>query len=367
MVAVCCNKRFLSCLIVFLVLVGCRPEGARQFPINATAMPEDPLIQLQQAYGVPDPDQRKIAVVDSVHAYLRSKSAQTLDDRTLSLKITEAAFSSGTLIFADSGFVSRNGGLAVVSIPNGVGLYLYDLRSSRTIPIELSAWTIGIDSIQPYWHVDEVGVIYNTSAADGSFQGHYVLAKLTNVGWRVAWFSDETPDWWFNSQNAAIAVNADLSRIQVVGQSLGTTAVFDEVGNSPRRSFSVEWVRDHDRYKLDSPPAEFDRTTWLWGVSQPSAYATLVEFIERVRLQDHEGAAKLVGSQEVVDAAFAYGLYLGDSTFHVTAFNQDRITFQGRQGAFVVEFLQPVSPNEPWLITGLIPLGAAPTSGPPVP
>src|SRR5512139_3975352 len=88
-------------LIIAGAIIGCEPDSSHSTLLDNTPTPEVPAAQIQQAYQLADPDQRRIAVTNAAASFLRSKDIQTIDDRTASLKLTEAAFSSGTLIFTD--------------------------------------------------------------------------------------------------------------------------------------------------------------------------------------------------------------------------------------------------------------------------
>ena len=109
------------------------------------------------------------------------------------------------------------------------------------------------------------------------------------------------------------------------------------------------------------PASDTQRTSWLWQIAVPSPYATLVEFIERVRINDMAGAGRLATDPAVVTAAFSFGLNFPENRFQVTDYNPTRVTIISARGTFVVSIKPPPEgADRPWLISALTPLGAAP-------
>jgi hypothetical protein len=180
----------------------------------------------------------------------------------------------------------------------------------------------------------------------------------------VIWLGDESPDWWFNATRSSIALAPDLTHITVVGEALETTSVFLEDQNTPRRRFRVGWDRTGDSYTPVPAVGEAtNRQNWLWQIAEPSAYASLVECLERMRVRDSTGAAALTTDPAVVTTAASFGLGFPENSFTVTFQDDTHIAFQGRQGAFVATFQRPApgsGPDQPWLITSILPAGAAP-------
>ena len=118
-------------------------------------------------------------------------------------------------------------------------------------------------------------------------------------------------------------------------------------------------MREKDSYAL-SPSIDYaDRQSWLWMIAQPSAYATLVEFVERLQRQDYRELEYLVEGDQVISAAVAFGLYLPERRYEIVAYDESKIVFRDRQGAFVMTFTPPQSKDAPWLIASLNPIGAA--------
>lgn len=345
------------------MLTGCQflQPPVEDLP-NAAPPPEISVEQhIQEAFLLSSPVARRDAVLAAVELFLRDNSMRQLDDAVASRRLTEITFQSGQPIFADPVFVRRQGTLVVVGLPDGLGLYLFDLSVEPGMhPLQLSAWTVGLDSVDVVWAGNELGVDYTTVGSDQVFRAHYVVCIKSAAGWRMMWFSDEQPDWWFNARNATISVAPYLSRLTITGEAESSTPVFREEGDVPRRLFRVEWLRDQEHYRL-SPAigGGKDRRNWVWRVAVPSAYSTLVEFIERIRLRDTQGAAQLVSDPSIVATAISFGIHLPEVQYTVTAYDEGSITFQSQQGAFVAMFKPPTAEGDPWLMTGLQPLGAA--------
>jgi hypothetical protein len=102
------------------------------------------------------------------------------------------------------------------------------------------------------------------------------------------------------------------------------------------------------------------REAWLWDIAQPSAYATLIEFLERLRLPRYkdEDLLPLVTGQEVIDDARAFGLYLPERRFTMLAYDENIVVFRDRRGAFVATLQAPSAAGDGWLVTSIRPLGA---------
>ncbi len=318
--------------------------------------------QLREAFRIDDPIERRASVLRLTELFLRNPAVAQMTDEAVSLHYTNIAFSSGQLVFSDPAFIRREADRVVVGLPNAMGLYFYDLsRGLGTSPLELSAWAVGLSMVHAYWGEGELGVGYITLGNDAKTRAHYLLVKWVNGSWYVAWFSDEEPGWWFNAQDATVAVVPDLSALAVVGESSSTTLAFDERGLlAPRRRFRVEWVRRSDRYVMRPPlDSHAARQAWLWQVAEPSAYATLVEFIERLQLQDERNASQLVTEPSVMTAAIAFGLYLPQRRYEVLLSDeQGIIVFGDHLGTFVASFSHPQATGAPWQITSLQPVGA---------
>lgn len=342
-------------------LTGCLTD--EDAIVTATYPPEPtPTIEqeLRSAFALADRLQRREAVLRAVADFLRTPAVRQMDDQAASSYLAEIAFSSASLTLDDPALISRQGSLAVVGIPDGLGLYLFDPAAQAGQDVYLiSEWSAGLSALATGWMADEIGVGYTTISADGASFAHFALVRHQSGGWQVTWFSDEQPDWWFNARNAVISVAADLSQITMTGQAENSTSAFLERGTAPRRIFDVTWLREETGYRSTLPPDEGTaRQQWLWDAAHPSPYATLVEFVERIRIGDIEGAGGLATDQSIVSAAVAFGLYLSQNQYQVTAASDTAITFQGQQGTFVATFQPPASEGGRWLIADLRPPGA---------
>jgi hypothetical protein len=352
--------------ILFLMLDGCQSLSPS---VEDVVLPAELSVEqhIREAFLLPSPIAKREAVLTAVEAFLRDSSIRQLDDTAASSLLTDITFQSGQPIFADPTFVRRQGTLVVVGLPDGLGLYLYDLSIAAfdARPLQLSAWTVGLSSVDVVWAGNELGVSYETIGNDQALYVHYVVGIKSELGWRVMWSSDDEPDWWFNAQNATISVAPYLSRLTVTGEAAGSTPIFREEGTGLRRVFRVEWLRDQEHYRL-SPAmgSQKDRQNWVWHVAIPSAYSTLVEFIERVRLRDTTEATQLVSEPSILATAFSFGLHLPDVQYTIAAYDEESITFQSQQGAFVATFEPPADEGSRWLIIGLQPMGAASSATP---
>lgn len=355
--------------VLWSVLAACAPspESGESLPpalsASGTAVPAE-LVEsyLQEAFQVDDPFERRERVLVATEVFLRSTDVQQADDRAASATFTEIAFSSQRLRLRDPGFIRRSGALAVVGLPDGLGMVLYDLSQPPGDGLlELTRWTVGLSALEVDWGQDEFGVSYATLGNDQAIRVHFLLATRAEAGWQVAWPGDEEAGWWFNATNGALSVSDDLDRLVVEGEAPHSTLAFQEQDTTPHRRFRVEWVRDGDSYRQAPPESGYSsRQEWLWVVAVPSAYATLVEFVEQMQLGQEDDAADLVADPDVLDAAQALELYLPTRRYLVTGYSAQTITFRDQQNAYMATFAPPEADDEPWQIIGLRQLGAAP-------
>ncbi len=356
-------------LLAACALAGCgAPDPATPVlpPAEPTPLPEARLpieLQLRDAFRVADPFARRAAVLLATESFLRDPALRATDDSIATSYYTTIAFSSGQLTLPDPAAIQRQDDVAIVALPEGLGLFLYDLGTPPgSEPVELSRWLVGLSSIHVTWGQGEAGVAYTTLGRDGVTRAHFALATAGEAGWRLSWLSDEAPDWWFNAQGGALAVAPDLSWLELAGEAADTTLAFYELGDAPRRTFLIRWERAANIYQMSPPAAGYPtRQAWLWDVAQPSPYATLVEFVEQLQMGDEPGVARLADGESVA-AALEFGLHLPERRFQVVEAGSDRIVFRDLQGTFVAGFAPPPSEGDPWLITSLAPFGApAPT------
>jgi hypothetical protein len=359
------DRSALACCLAFvatLAAYGCAGgEATIAGPPTPTPTPSTPPPTITDALSLPERDARREAMLAAVGGWLRDPSVRTMDDEAASAQLTELAFSSGRMVFGDPTFVRRPGqpSLAVVGLPDALGLYLYDLDAPSAEPLELSGWTAGLNAVYVTWAGGEVGVAYFTLGNDRQTRAHFVLASEAGGRWQVAWLADEEPAWWFNARQAELVVSSDLQTLILTGEAQATTLVFDERGDVPRRRFSVTWERDEETsaYLPASQPEDFpSRTEWLWSMAEPSPYAALVEFLERLRLRD-EGARQLAEG-EVVEAALALALDQPQRQYRIINQTATRLVFQDSGGAYTASF-RPAPTGARWRLTDIEPMTVA--------
>jgi len=344
--------------LLCLMLGGCQPAPVDDsFPPSIVSSPTPtvelpPVLNLTEAYSV-EPLARRDAVLTAAGAFLNDADPQQSDE-SLSVEFTTQAFACNCLTLPMPGLIARQGQLAVVSLPEGLGLFLYD--GDQPV-LELSRWTADLMSMKVYWGEAELVVGYVTQGNDGVETVHALLAVNGCAGWQVVWSSNEEPGWWFNAIGGELAVGEDRHVLTVTGLAAETTQVFYEEESDDHRVFELNWQRTENTYRVIPPmPAVTDRRSWLWEVAQPSPYATLVEFIERLQIEDIEGAGTLVTDDNVLAAAVDFGLNLPQRRYQILSMEQSQIVFRDLQGTFVVDFVPPNASGK-WLISNLQPPG----------
>ena len=132
---------------------------------------------------------------------------------------------------------------------------------------------------------------------------------------------------------------------------------FFECHACPHRFFDVLWERQGDRYlpqvTLPLDALHYDR---LWEITQPSPYASLFEFLRRLRAGDEPRALQLTSDSSVVakakvlgldDPAVTYMVEWGPAPEEALLFSTEDLTRE-----FVATFVQP-SEGEHWLLTDI--------------
>ena len=166
-----------------LSLVACispPPSPAPTFTPFVPPPTETPFyiaFNIEDAYRI-DPLLRRDAVINSVGRWLRNETIRGLDDVTASGELTNAAFASARLTLTDPAFVRRNaeGMLAVVGLPEALGIILYDLaQPDAAQAIEVAELAPGLSALRVIWADDEVGVNYTTLGNDGITRAHFTL------------------------------------------------------------------------------------------------------------------------------------------------------------------------------------------------
>jgi hypothetical protein len=344
--------------LVGFLLAACTPtptETPPPLPTHAPSPTPAPIAVLIQAFAEEDPDDRLAAVLAETDNFLRS--GESMDDAALGEQIAGAAQVAQTLAGEPVAFVRRQGDLAVVGMPGGMGIYLFDLTQSDPPPLEVGAWTLGLSAMEVTWGENVIGVTYHILAEDGRTRAHFSRVEFIDDEWRLAWNSDETPLWWLCAHEAALDASPNLDVLTLTGQAPGMTPVFDEFGEAPIRTFRITWVWGEGAYRPSPPPDAFEtRQEWGWLVAEPGAYATLVEFMERLRMGDEVGAGQLLAAPALGATARALGLERTDRRYTVVQADALTIIFRDRIGVTVATF----TPGDPWLIADLRPYGAEP-------
>lgn len=348
-----------------LMLVGCNivpaaPEMAAT-PVPALTPTLSPEAQLIQAFAETDPIARREAVMQALGPFLWNLPVRSVDEQTATTRLSQVARTSENLILDSTAFVRREEYLTVVGVPDGLGLYLYNLTRPGASPVELSPWTVGLSSVDVAWGNSVIGVTYHTLGADGDTRAHFALAReMPSREWELAWLSDEEPLWWINAYNASVVVSQDFGTITICGEAPGTTSAFDEQGDVPRRVFLMRWRWVENQYAPWPSPESFSsRQEWEWEIAQPSAYATLIEFLERLRRGDDVGTGTLVASPDLISTAIALGLDRPERRYRAIYADQRMIVFRDAVGVTVAEFTL----EDPRLLATLYPFGAEPREG----
>jgi hypothetical protein len=354
----------LATLCFYLILAGCYPTMPRQLGPQSLELSAEnavpPSIAVTQAFEENDPQSRHIAVVSAIQRFLRDPAYIDQPDEITAAALTELAFSSNRLTLSDPALIQRDGSYTIVAIPDGIGLYFYDLTDPNAVPIELSQWTAGIQTLEATWQDDRVVIIYQTLDVQGDRHAHASLLTLNaDSDWVQSWISDDIPDWWFNAANAAIEVAPDLSQIVVVGEATSTTQAFQEDANSPQRFFQLVWKLDETHYQLTTPSSSFrDRSEWAWATAIGSPYGTLVEFVERFQRNDQSGARMLAANDTVMAEARNFGLAFSGIPYKVETLDETHLLLTGYQGELIITFQPPQSSEDGWLLTNIAPQGA---------
>lgn len=208
---------------------------------------------------------------------------------------------------------------------------------------------------------DEMGIIFAIIGAS-SVNPYYLLLHRVDPGWERVWPTELEPrdDLWIATDGEISFASDDLSLLQVKGSSFLVDypeEIFLECHVCAHRFFDVQWARQGDNYlpQVTLPPNApyYDR---LWEITQPSPYASLFEFLRRLRAGDEAEALELVAEPPVLDQAVALGLddpamtYMAgwepapEDTF---VFSTEDLTRE-----FVATFIQP-GEGEHWLLNDI--------------
>jgi len=357
-------KGAVAGLCIGTALIACSAPAptpvASPEPAPQTSL-DEALSHVAEAFGT-EPESRAGAVYTALEGYLRHPDSSGRSDIENARALTGASLQAGTLTVPAPILLERSDHLAVIGLPDGLGIVLYDLTApAGTPPVALSRWSLGLSTLDVTWGQDELGVLFTTVGRDGMPQAHFVSAARAEAGWVARWDSDEQPDWWINTLGAEVQVAPDLSSVIISGPGYATTDIFLEAGASPHRLIVLTWVRDEGGYHLDPGPGEYPgRRHWFWDVSLSAPYATLVEFMECLVYGDTSGLSDLVTGDRVIQAARDFGLDRQGRRFEVISVDEAgfAMTFRDEQVVLIARFAAPGSEGEKWRIDSLLPPGA---------
>jgi len=208
---------------------------------------------------------------------------------------------------------------------------------------------------------DELGVLFAHVGAS-TVTPDFILLRREEDDWRKVWSSDQEPwrDLWMTADGHVSFAAGDLSLLRMEGSSWGVFLEEDpffECHACPHRFFDVMWERQGNEYlpqvTLPLDASYYDR---LWEITQPSPYASLFEFLRRLRAGDEAGAMQLTSDPLVVEEAKALGLGDPAVTYEVAwgPAPEDTLLFSTEDltREFVATFVQP-SEGEHWLLTDI--------------
>ena len=148
----------------------------------------------------------------------------------------------------------------------------------------------------------ELGVVYDANSGGSAPVQVYRLLRLEEGGWRTLWdgLRDGAGQWKTSHTLASLGSGGTLDMVTVRSSSWqyddGKGGFFHESNPGPHRYFADTWVRQGDRYELAESRVE------------PSAYATLVEFVYCLSRGEDAKAARWVTDAALVERARAAGL-----------------------------------------------------------
>lgn len=164
---------------------------------------------------------------------------------------------------------------------------------------------------------NELGVIFNRFPGSTAFEPGFALLRKDKSEWNVCWTPKGQREW-IDVDGETKFLKDDLSIIQVKGTSFALAVqsaakpekdeVFSEGHIGMHRVFVGIWGKRGCAYvrKSKLPPDRpfYDR---LWEMTEPSEYATLFEFLRRLRNGENNRAAEL-SSKIIVEKAKELGL-----------------------------------------------------------
>lgn len=381
-------KSFLVVLLLALFAVGCAPEGqATPTTPSPTALPPTPS-PTATPMSTPSPTLTAAEILEQVQRML--DEAATLDFSLQGDMVAEALalylsrddreeLNDEELAQEFQGLMEQAGlqafiGVSIVGIETEPKAYLASF-GYYTIslfwgplgePLKHQVVSQGDAVNEARLVEDEAGVIFAAIGAS-TVTPDFLLLRWEEGGWGVVWPGPpyepaQRSDLWVTADGEVSFAADDFSLIRTEGSSWGAAFMeedpFFECHACPHRYFEVLWERQGDLYVPQvSPPDDAPYYDRLWEVTQPSPYATLFEFLRRLRAGDEDGAMELAVGPEVIEQAQDLGLddtsrsFLGD--FEPTP-ESDVFYFSENDDDFlpkhVALFNPPEQEGEHWLL-----------------
>lgn len=166
---------------------------------------------------------------------------------------------------------------------------------------------------------DELGIIFAHVGASSINPAFMLLRRQPAGGWESLW-SPSGQREWFCTDGSISFVGEGLSQLRLVGSSFaldaGKDEVFSECHACPHRTLVGTWERLGNEYvRRSSLPPDAPRAERLWEMTEPSPYASLYEFIRRLRVGDQDNARLLAANDVVIEQALEHGL--ADVSIHL--------------------------------------------------
>ena len=208
---------------------------------------------------------------------------------------------------------------------------------------------------------DEMGIIFAYIGAS-TVTPDFILLRREEAGWTRVWPTELEPrgDLWIATDGEITFASDDLSLLQVRGSSFLVDypeEIFFECHACAHRFFDLLWERQGDKYLPQvTLPVDASYYDGLWEITQPSSYASLFEFLRRLRAGDEAGALQLTSDPSVVEEAKALGLDNTTATYMVELEPEPGETLlfstEDLTKKFAATFVQP-SEGTHWLLTDI--------------
>ena len=184
---------------------------------------------------------------------------------------------------------------------------------------------------------DDLGVIFAHVGAASVNPAFILLRRQPAGGWETLW-SPAGQREWLCTDGTITFVGEGLSQLRLAGSSFaldsGADEVFSECRACPHRTLVSTWERrDNEYLRRSALPPGASRAERLWEMTEPSPYASLHEFIRRLRIGDRAGARLLAVNDSVIEEAFACGLAEANVRLLVDSVAGQRIAFRAGDAA----------------------------------